>query len=139
MIVTLATLTGAVVVAFGERFAGLFVKDNLDLRDILEKIGKDSGDLVWPLPLTEDNEREVEGHFADITNTSKKNLRYGGASTAAGFLSKFAGENKFAHIDMAPRMTSVSDEDILPRGAIGFGVAYLTELANQWAEVQKHL
>lgn len=136
--VTIATLTGAAMVALGTRMSGLMVKDNKPLRDKLEEIGNTSGDSVWPLPLTEENEKDVEGNFADVINTSKTNSRYGGASTAAAFLSHFAKGMNFAHLDMAPRMTSNPDEE-LSRGAIGFGVRYFVELAMQWSEVKKLL
>jgi len=139
LVVTIATLTGAVVVALGQRFSGLFVKDNLKLRLALEKIGQDSGDLVWPLPLTKENENEVKGNLADFTNTHKNNSRYGGASSAAGFLSNFAGTQPFVHIDMAPRMVAMPDEESLPKGAVGFGVAYFVELAKQWPALQETL
>jgi leucyl aminopeptidase len=138
LIVSIATLTGSVMSALGTRMSGLFVKDNKPLRDALENIGNTSGDIVWPLPLTEDNEKDVEGNFADVINTSKTNSRYGGASTAAAFLSHFAKGANFAHLDMASRMTSNPDEE-LSRGALGWGVRYFVELAMQWSEVKKLL
>lgn len=136
LIVTLATLTGASMVALGTRMSALFVKDNKPLRDMLEKIGIDSGDIVWPLPLTSDNERDVDGTFADVTNTSKNHSRYGGASTGAAFLSRFADGATFAHIDMAPRMMTNSEEDHLSKGSAGFGVRFFLELADRWDEVR---
>lgn len=139
LVVTIATLTGAAVVALGERFAGLFVKENLKLRSSLEEIGETSGDYVWPLPLTKENEKDVEGTFADVVNTHKKDSFYGGASSGAAFLSVFAGTQPFAHIDMAPRMTANTDEEYLARGARGFGVAYFIELAKQWESIKKTL
>jgi leucyl aminopeptidase len=112
LIVTIATLTGAVMVALGTKLAGLFVKDKLALSQALVKIGKDSGDAVWPMPLNEDFEREVEGNLADVINTQKNGSRWGGASHGAAFLSHFAGKENFAHIDMAPRMTANPDEEL---------------------------
>lgn len=138
LIVTIATLTGSVMSALGTRFAGLLIKDNKQLSDAMEDIGAKSGDSVWPLPLTEDNEKDVEGNFADVINTSKTNSRYGGVSTAAAFLSQYAKGANFAHIDMASRMTSNPDEE-LAKGAVGFGVRYFVELAKHWPEVKKYL
>ncbi|PIR86939.1 MAG: leucyl aminopeptidase [Candidatus Harrisonbacteria bacterium CG10_big_fil_rev_8_21_14_0_10_49_15] len=139
LLMTIATLTGAAMVALGTRWSGLFVKDNKDLRAALESIGETSGDAVWPLPLTEQNEKEVEGIFADVTNTHKSNSRYGGASSAAGFLSQFAGDQTFAHLDMAPRMTTNPEEEALSCGAAGFGVAYFVELAKHWETIRSTL
>ncbi|MDO8585367.1 MAG: leucyl aminopeptidase family protein [bacterium] len=133
--VTIATLTGAVVVALGGRMAGLFVAGNKPLRDALEGIGEKSGDVVWPLPLDDDFDKDIEGKFADVTNTHKANSRDGGASVAAAFLRHFAKPMPFAHIDMAPRMTAIPDEEHLAKGAVGFGVRYFVELAAHWASI----
>lgn len=139
LILTIATLTGAAVTALGERMSALFVKDNQLLRDALEKIGEKTGDAVWPLPLTDANEKDVEGKFADVTNTHKNHSRYGGASTGAAFLSHFAKPVPFVHVDMAPRMLTIPEEEKLAKGASGFGVRLLLGLAEKWQEVQKLL
>ncbi|MBI2405964.1 MAG: leucyl aminopeptidase family protein [Candidatus Harrisonbacteria bacterium] len=139
LLVTIATLTGAVVIALGGRMAGLFVAGNKPLRDALEGIGEKSGDDVWPLPLNDDFEKDIEGKFADVTNTHKSNSRDGGASVAAAFLRHFAKPAPFAHVDMAPRMTAMADEEHLAKGAVGFGVRYFVELAARWEEVKKAL
>lgn len=139
LIVGIATLTGAAMIALGLRHAGLFVKGNRKLQDELERIGEESGDLLWPLPLTEENEKDVEGNLADVTNTHRANSRWGGASSAAAFLSHFARGSHFAHIDMAPRMLTNPDEEQLARGAAGFGVRFFVTLAMQWDRVKKAL
>lgn len=138
VIITLATLTGSAMGALGLRMSALFVKDNKPFEDKLREIGDASGDLVWPLPLWSEHEDDVVGNFADVTNTSKTGSRYGGALMGAAFLSHFAKGANFAHIDMAPRMTTIP-EDELARGSAGYGVRYFVELCKQWAEVQKLL
>jgi leucyl aminopeptidase len=138
VIITLATLTGAAMSALGLRMSALFVKDNKPFEDKLREIGDASGDLVWPMPLWEEHEADVVGNFADVTNTSKTNSRYGGALAGAAFLSHFAKGANFAHIDMAPRMTTIP-EDELARGSAGYGVRYFVALCKKWAEVQKLL
>lgn len=138
LIVTIATLTGAVMVALGTRFSGLFVKEKPELATALSKVGQDSGDAVWPMPLNEDFEREVEGNLADVINTQKSGSRWGGASHGAAFLSHFAGKENFAHIDMAPRMTANADEE-LGKGAVGYGVNFFVELAKQWDAIRRTL
>lgn len=139
LIVTMATLTGAAMVALGTRFSGLFVKNNRSLRDALESVGAECDDLVWPLPLTDEFEKDVEGNLADVINTDRTNTRWGGASHGAAFLSHFAKGANFAHIDMAPRMTTNPDEEQLSKGATGFGVRYFVTLAMKWAEIEKTL
>jgi len=137
LIVEISTLTGAAQVALGQRMAALFVKNNRPLQDALQAIGEVSGDLVWPMPLFSEHEGDVEGNLADVTNTHKNSSRWGGAISAAAFLSKFAGTQPFAHIDMAPRMLTLPEEEQLSRGAAGFGVRLFVELAKQWSEIRK--
>lgn len=137
LVVEISTLTGAAEVALGQRVAAIFIKNNKPLSDAMQKIGDECGDLVWPMPLWDEHEKDVEGNLADTINTHKSNSRWGGAITGAAFLSKFAGEQPFVHIDMAPRMLTLPDEEQLSRGAAGFGVRLFVTLAMQWAEVQK--
>ncbi len=137
LIAEISTLTGAAEVALGQRVAALFVKNNVKLQNALQELGERSGDRVWPLPLWDEHEKDVEGHLADLTNLHRTGSRWGGAITGAAFLSKIAGETPFVHIDMAPRMLTLPDEEQLSRGAAGFGVRYFVELAKQWSEVQK--
>lgn len=139
LIAEISTLTGAAEVALGQRVAALFVKNNTPLQSALQAIGEQCGDRVWPLPLWDEHEKDVEGHLADLTNLHRTGSRWGGAITGAAFLSKIAGQVPFAHIDMAPRMLTLPDEEQLSRGAAGFGVRYFVELARQWSEVQKLL
>jgi|GEM_PF-155535 len=138
LIVTLATLTGAAMGALGLRSSALFVKNNRPLQDEMQNLGDTSGDAIWPLPLLDESDSDIVGNFADVTNTHKNNSRYGGAITGASFLWAFAKPANFAHIDMAPRMTTIP-EDELARGSAGYGVRYFVELALQWEKVQKLL
>ena len=127
------------MVALGTRVAALFVKNNKPLEDIMREIGDQSGDSLWPLPLTNEHEWDVEGHFADVTNTNKHHSRYGGASTVAAFLSHFSGDTPLAHIDMAPRMIANPEEEHLSKGSVGFGVRFFVALAERWTEVRERL
>ncbi|MDO8601666.1 MAG: leucyl aminopeptidase family protein [bacterium] len=138
LLITIATLTGAAVSALGQRMSALFVKNNKPLEDKLREVGDASGDLVWPLPLWDEHEGDVVGNFADVTNTSKNGGRYGWALLGAAFLSHFAKGVNFAHLDMAPRMTTIA-EDELSRGSAGYGVRYFVELAKQWSEIKELL
>lgn len=139
LIMTLATLTGASLYALGLRLSALIVKDNEQLQNVLKQIGEVSHDPVWPLPLMEEDEREVEGHLADVINTAKSNTRFGQTQLGAAFLAHFAKPVAFAHIDMAPRMKTLPNEEHLSAGSAGYGVRYFTELARQWSSVQKFI
>ena len=97
LIIDVATLTGACVVALGKHPTGLFTKDAA-LERRLRAAGNESWDRVWPLPLWDDYQAELDSNFADIANIGK---RYAGATTAACFLSRFVGDRPWAHLDIA--------------------------------------
>jgi len=129
LIADFATLTGAAHVALGNYCSALFTnRDALSPRMI--EVGLQSGDYVWPLPLWDEYLTEIKGTFGDIANIAKQD-RYGGALHGAKFLEQFVDNTPWAHIDIAPRMTSV-DSDYLAKGATGVGVRYIVELATQY-------
>ena len=123
VVIDIATLTGAACVALGERMSGLF-SDDEELCQTLEKIGDKTGDYMWRLPMWEEYENEIKGSLGDYTNIHNKDSRYGGATYGAIFLHQFIKGYKWAHIDMAPRMTSMSGEFLAP-GALGTPVRLL--------------
>ena len=96
-IVDVATLTGACVIALGHHRSGLFVKDDT-LADALLKAGEVSADLAWRMPLDEAYAEGLKSNFADMANVAG---RPAGAITAAKFLERFAGEQPWAHLDIA--------------------------------------
>lgn len=126
LVVDVATLTGASAVALGERASAIFTADSTWSAKF-EQWGEESGDYVWPLPLWEEYEEEIKGNIADWSNLGK--TRYGGAITAATFLHQFAKKYPWVHLDIAPRMTSITG-DMLARGAIGAGTGLLIKVAN---------
>lgn len=128
-IVDIATLTGAAMVALGEEFAAVFTNDD-GLRDELESVSKDTGDKVWRLPLDPVFDKAMDSNIADMKNAAS--TRFGGSSTGAAFLHRFIQPGvKWAHVDMAPVMTSRTDHALGPRGATGFGVRLLSEWARK--------
>jgi leucyl aminopeptidase len=135
LIVELSTLTGAAMVALGNKAAGLFCSEER-LEPILRQIGERSGDYVWPLPLWEEYTEDIKAPFADIWNIGKS--RYGGASHGAVFLWEFAKPTPFVHLDIAPRMTATG-QDHLKEGSLGFGVSYLKEVAIANREIEKEI
>src|SRR3989344_2187613 len=127
--VDVATLTGAAVVALGERASAIFTRDEA-LEKLTRELGEKSGDYVWPLPPWEEYEAEIKGTFGDVANLGKKG-RMGGAIAGAVFLLQFtkdyAKDTKWMHIDIAPTMTATDDE-FLAKGAKGSPVKLLLAL-----------
>ena len=97
VVVDIATLTGACVIALGSHAAGLF-SNNDKLADALLDAGEFSHDRAWRLPLWEEYGESLKSNFADVANVGG---REGGAITAASFLSRFAGDYRWAHLDIA--------------------------------------
>ncbi len=126
-IVDVATLTGSCVVALGEKLAGLFTPDE-ELQAGLVEAARVSGDHVWPMPMWDEYDDEVKGTFGDLQNVGKS--RYGDAIVAALFLKRFVGEAPWAHLDIAGPMKT-TDGQSLSKGATGFGVRLLVELARR--------
>lgn len=127
LVVDVATLTGAAMVALGERASALFTKDE-KLEKLFRELGEESGEYVWPLPLWEEYEDDILGTFGDWANLGK--TRYGGSITAATFLAQFAGKYPWVHLDIAPRMTSIEGE-YLSKGAAGAPIRLLIKLLEQ--------
>jgi len=128
-VVDIATLTGAAAGALGTRANALFTDDEKYER-LLRDLGEKSGDYMWPLPMWEEYAEEIRGTFGDVANMGKG--RYGGAITAAMFLKEFVSY-PWAHIDMAPTMTT-NESDRLVKGAKGTGVRFFVELARYMAD-----
>jgi leucyl aminopeptidase len=125
-----ATLTGAMEVALGDLYAGLFANDDA-WRDEILAAAQASGDHTWPFPLHRRYRRYVDSAYADMKNSSE--LRQAGAVLAAEFLKEFSGEGPWAHIDMAgPGFLERSRGDYYTqRGGTGYGVRLIAELARR--------
>jgi leucyl aminopeptidase len=123
VVLTLATLTGAAMVALGTH-ASAFMTTSRVQATRLRRAGKRSGDPVWRLPLWPVYAAEMKSEFADLTNSSP--VPYGGAMQAAAFLQTFAKDLAcpFVHVDIAPRMLPAKQEHLAP-GATGVGVRLL--------------
>jgi leucyl aminopeptidase len=131
-IVDVATLTGAMEVALGDLYAGVFANDD-EWRDEMLAAASASGDHLWPFPLHPRYRRYVDSDFADLKNSSP--LKQASPALAAEFLREFVGEGPWAHIDMAgPAYLERSRGDYLTqRGGTGWGVRLLVELAGRLA------
>jgi len=132
VVIDVATLTGAAMVALGQYASGLFSRDE-KLTETLREVGEETGDYVWPLPLWDEYEPAVKGTVGDVVNAQSAGQKYGGAINGAMFLWQFAKDLDcpWAHIDIAPRMTATSDEE-LAKGAAGAPVRLLIAFIEQW-------
>lgn len=132
-IVDIATLTGAAHVALGNYCSAVF-SNREKLLPALVQIGADSGDYLWPLPLWDEYLADIKGVFGDFANTGRQD-RYGGAIHGAKFLEQFVDKTPWAHLDIAPKMTTL-DSEYLAKGASGVGVRYIVELAKAYPNLQ---
>ena len=128
MMIDLATLTGACRVALGVKIAGVFSRDD-ELTQAIIASGNKTHERCWPMPMPEDYKELLKSDFADINNIS--NTRWGGAITAALFLSEFSGDARWAHIDIAGPATIEKEEAYCGPGGTGFGVRLLCDLIEQ--------
>lgn len=124
-IIDLATLTGACMVAVGDRYSGVFSNNN-DLLNKIKKAATASDELVWELPIHPDYEKRLKSEKADMVNCDVK-TRLAGASTAAAFLKKFAGKTPWLHLDIAGTAFGNSPKAYDGHGGTGFGVRLLIE------------
>ena len=121
-IIDLATLTGACVVALGEKCAGLM--GNADgLIEDLRASSEATGERIWPLPLFEDYFEIMKSEVADFKNAG---ARWAGTITAGLFLQQFVGDDvEWAHLDIAGPARADKESPGIPAGATGFGVHLL--------------
>jgi leucyl aminopeptidase len=118
-VIDIATLTGACVIALGEHAAGLLSNDDVLAEDLLAA-GTATGDRAWRLPLWDDYQPQLDSNFADMANIGG---REAGTITAACFLSRFTGDYRWAHLDIA----GVAWKGGKQKGATGRPVALLTQ------------
>ncbi|MBL6785627.1 MAG: leucyl aminopeptidase [Rickettsiales bacterium] len=128
LVIDLATLTGAIVVSFSDVYAGLFCNDD-SLASQLYDAGKDSGELLWRLPISDEYDAMIDSPYADMQNIS--NYRGGGSITAAKFLQRFVGKTKWAHLDIAGVATVGRNKSLAGKGATGFGVRLLDHFVHE--------
>jgi leucyl aminopeptidase len=129
-VVDIATLTGAVSIALGPYFTGLFGKPDAFVETVRGVAGM-AGDRVWPMPLTDEYKDEIKGDVADIRNSAG---REGGAIKAAAFLwAAVEDGTEWAHLDIASVDWSDKDRAYSPRGPQGPAVRTLVALAESLA------
>ena len=131
LIVDVATLTGAAVIALGNRYVGAMGDD--DAVRLVEKAAKLAGEQLWHMPLPEELGEMLESDIADLMNVKIGN-RAGGMLIAGHFLSAFVGENDrgkipWVHLDIAGAANnSGAAYDYTPKGATGVMIRTLLQL-----------
>jgi leucyl aminopeptidase len=134
-LVDLATLTGAMRAGMGDVYAGVFATDDA-WREAVVDAGNASGDLAWPWPLHPRYRPLIDSTVADLRNTAGKS--FGFPIIAATFLRQFAGDGPWAHVDMLGTALLEEDRgDAFGRGATGYGVRMLVELAARLADPER--
>jgi leucyl aminopeptidase len=124
--IDLATLTGAIIVALGQEFAGMFT-NNDELSHRLHIVGEATDEKVWRMPLSPFYDKMIDSKFADMKNTGGS--RWGGAITAAQFIQRFvADKTPWAHLDIAGTGMDSRSNDINKSWGSGWGVRLLDKL-----------
>jgi len=128
--VTLATLTGAIIVALGQEYAGLFTNDD-KLAERLAKAGEATGERVWRMPLGPEYDKLIDSKFADMKNAGG---RFAGSITAAQLLQRFVDKTPWAHLDIAGTALGSPQTDINKSWSSGWGVQLLDRLVADYYE-----
>jgi leucyl aminopeptidase len=124
--VDLATLTGAIIIALGSTYAGMFSNDDA-LSKALTASSERTGELVWRMPLHADYKELTRGKVADLVNVSEG--RKASSAYAASFLEEFVDGKPWAHLDIAGTSWDQDNRDYVGKGASGWGVRLLVDLA----------
>ena len=122
LMVDLATLTGAIIIALGSDYAGMF-SNNDELAERLQAAGKSVGENLWRMPLGDSYDKEIDCDAADMKNISSG--REAGSTIGAVFLQRFVNSVPWAHLDIAGTAWSKKDKPTVPKGATAFGVRLL--------------
>ncbi|HNV64783.1 MAG TPA: leucyl aminopeptidase, partial [Smithellaceae bacterium] len=128
-IIDIATLTGACVVALGDDVIGMLGTDE-KLKSEISQAARESGELVWELPLWDIYSEQIKSDIADYKNSGG---RAAGTITAAMFLSKFVGDFPWVHLDIAGPAWFEKDRPYIPKGASGIPVRLLVEFLKKRA------
>ena len=127
-IVDIATLTGAVLIALGNQYAGLMTQDK-DLQEILLKASEETDERLWPMPLTEHYMDEMKSDIADLKNIGEG--RNAGTIRGAVFLKSFIKKSRWAHLDIAGVAWNHKKIGCQPKYASGFGVRLFVNLCQK--------
>ncbi len=128
--IDLATLTGAIMVALGKEYAGLFSNDD-KLSTQLAEVGEAEGEKVWRMPMGPAYDKMIDSRFADMKNTGSRD---GGSITAAQFLQRFVNDVPWVHLDIAGTAMASPATAINQSWGSGWGVRILNRLVEDYYE-----
>jgi leucyl aminopeptidase len=131
VMVNLATLTGAMIVALGKEYAGMFTNSD-GLAKQLSQAGTATLEPVWRMPLGKAYHQQLKSHIADMKNIGGP---AGGSITAACFLERFVMETPWAHLDIAGKAWADKSTATVPKGGSGYGVRLLSQMVDDWQPV----
>jgi len=121
-----ATLTGAVLIALGDRASGI-MGNNSSLIKSIQKSSAKTGERVWELPLWEEYSRDIKSNIADIKNLGRGRLA--GTISAGAFLKEFVGDIPWVHMDIAGTAWGPKEPSYMPKnGATGVAVRLIYNL-----------
>ena len=123
-VIDLATLTGAIMVALGKEYAGLYSNDE-KLAAEIQDASKATGEKVWRMPLDKAYDKMIDSKNADVKNIGG---RWGGACTAAQFIQRFIKDTPWAHLDVAGTAMDATRNDINQSWGSGWGVRLLDRM-----------
>jgi leucyl aminopeptidase len=131
-VIDIATLTYAVQIGLGTRYAGLY-GNAPDLRDRIIGVADAACEKVWPMPIDEEFHAELRSDFADMVNWP--GVKYGNASIAAAFLENFIDPGTdWAHLDIAGPAYVAAGTAFSPPGGSGVIIETLVRLLRSLAE-----
>jgi leucyl aminopeptidase len=133
-VIDLATLTGAVIMALGHFAAGVLGTDD-KLIEKLKASGTLTGEKLWQLPLWDEHDKATKSDIADLKNIASPGVG-AGTTMGAAFLKPFAGDQPWAHLDIAGTSWGAK-QPYTPKGASGFGVRLLVNFLEQEARKGK--
>ncbi|PKL36718.1 aminopeptidase [Candidatus Peregrinibacteria bacterium HGW-Peregrinibacteria-1] len=129
-IFTMATLTGAVVAALGDRYTGIMGNDS-SIQVKLQRLGEKVDENVWSFPMPKHYVKKMESKVADLRNFDIDTGRYAGTIKAAGFIEYFVNETPWCHMDIAGTAFTKDPQPYQTIGATGHGVRLLLEYLSE--------
>lgn len=129
--IDLATLTGAIVIALGDEYAGLFSNSDLLSQQLLEA-GMEVNEKVWRFPFHKNFDKQMKSSIADMQNIGGG--REAGSITAAMFLQRFVNDVPWAHLDVAGVVWANKERSLCEKGATGYGVRLLNQFITDFYE-----
>ncbi|MFT3966467.1 MAG: leucyl aminopeptidase [Sphingobium sp.] len=130
-VIDLATLTGAIIAALGNEYAGIFSNDDT-LAGQIVKAGEDTGERLWRFPMGDVYDKMIDSPIADMKNMGS---RYAGSITAAQFLKRYIQDGvAWAHLDIAGMVWADKPGSLHDKGATGYGVRLLDRLVTDVIE-----